>query len=114
MENPKRRRGISLSHHQSNTPATSQSFLNKSVYVEPQQTTRLQYPRYHLQSPSRHASAPKAKVQFAYPIHLTPGASQIRPPVRQVELKQDNYNIPPPPCKFANIGLAPPPSFKPI
>lgn len=70
MENSKRRRGISLSHHQNNSN-TYQTQLDKSVYVDTQ-STRIQYTRYPIQHiPSRHASAPKTKVQFNYPVHFT-------------------------------------------
>jgi hypothetical protein len=69
MENSKRRRGISLSHHTSQAPSEA-SQLDKSLYVDPQ-TTRMQYNRYQLQqTPSRHASAPKTKVQFNYPVQF--------------------------------------------
>jgi hypothetical protein len=61
MENPKRRRGISLAHH-SSTAQPPQEPIPVS-----QPTTRLHYSRYPIsQSPSRHASAPKPKVTFAY------------------------------------------------
>jgi hypothetical protein len=111
MENSKRRRGISLSHKQQPVTPAHPS-LEKSVYVESQPTTRLQYPRYHLQSPSRHASAPKAKVHFAYPLHPT-ALTAIRAPIRHndLSLPHDTFYVPPPPNKFV-IGITPPP-FKP-
>ena len=73
MENSKRRRGISLSHHQHNT-SLYQTQLDRSVYVDPQ-STRMQYTRYPMQqTPSRHASAPKTKVQFNYPVNFLPNS----------------------------------------
>lgn len=68
MQNSKRRRGISLCHKSAPSSSHSQN-LDNSVYTNTH-TTRIQYPRYQIPaSPSRHASAPKAKVHFAYPIH---------------------------------------------
>jgi hypothetical protein len=108
MENSKRRRGISLSHH-THAPPSHQQTLDRSVYVEAQPTTRLQYPRYQLQSPSRHASAPKAKVHFVYPLHPS-AVTALRAPIRNHELPllpEASY-IPTPPGKYF-IGAVPPP-----
>lgn len=106
MENSKRRRGISLSHH-TQAPSSHQQTLDKSVYVEAQPTTRLLYPRYQLQSPSRHASAPKAKVHFAYPLHPI-AVTALRAPIRNNELPvlPDANLVPTPPGKYF-IGALP-------
>lgn len=85
MENSKRRRGISLSHQQRPNSQANIS-LDRSAYIDNQPTTRLQYPRYHLlQSPSRHASAPKSKVHFVYPLHPS-AVTSIRTPIRYNDL----------------------------
>lgn len=109
IENSKRRRGISLSHH-TQASSTHPQALDKSVYAEAQPTTRLLYPRYQLQSPSRHASAPKAKVHFAYPLHPT-AVTALRAPIRNHELPfvPDSNFVPTPPGKYF-IGALPPPS----
>ncbi len=110
MENSKRRRGISLSHQPQNPPSHHQT-LERNLFVESQPTTRLQYPRYQLQSPSRHASAPKAKVHFAYPLHPT-AVTALRTPIRNQEipvLSENNY-IPPPPAKYFIGNIPPPPT----
>jgi hypothetical protein len=110
MENSKRRRGISLSHQQSTNAQTHPS-LDRSVYVESQPTTRVQYTRYHLHSPSRHASAPKSKVRFAYPLHPS-AVTSVRTPIRCTP-SQERLYVPPSPVEFM-IGAIPPNTYKPI
>ena len=93
MENSKRRRGISLSHH-TQAPSSHPQALDKSVYDDAQPTTRLLYPRYQLQSPSRHAAV-----------------TALRAPIRNHELPllPDANFVPTPPGKYF-IGALPPPS----
>lgn len=74
MENGKRRRGISLTQNtKSEIEVRSQPEIHlrqENIQETPVVTTRFNYTRYPTgQHVSRHASAPKPKVTFAYPIN---------------------------------------------